>query len=51
LLAGCQFGKWDISSYAHNVADKEYDAPGYQGGFVTIYSPPREIGVRVGWRM
>jgi len=51
LTVGYQRGDWDISAYAHNVANKTYDAPGYQGGFVTIYSPPREVGLRVTWRM
>jgi len=51
LTLGWQHRHWDISAYAHNLTDKEYDAPGYQGGFVTIYSPPREYGLRVTWRM
>jgi len=51
LVVGYQRAGWDIAAYARNAADKTYDATGYQGGTVTVYSPPREIGVRVGWRM
>jgi len=51
LTVGYQRGDWEIAAYAHNLANKTYDAPGYQGGFVTIYSPPREVGLRVTWRM
>jgi len=48
---GYQYSNWDISTYLHNAADKTYDATGYQGGTVTIYSPPREFGVRVTWKL
>lgn len=51
LVAGYQYKNWEIAAYAHNVADKTYDAVGYQGGYVTVYSPPREVGVRLTWRM
>ncbi|CAM4297493.1 TonB-dependent receptor [Kerstersia similis] len=51
LVAGYQRGDWEIAAYVNNLADKTYDAAGYQGGYVTIYSPPREIGARLTWRM
>jgi len=51
LAAGYQQGHWEIAAYAHNANNRTYDAPGYQGGFVTIYSPPREVGLRVTWRL
>ena len=51
LVAGYQLGDWELAAYADNVADKQYDAVGYQNGFVTIYSPPREVGVRFTWRL
>jgi iron complex outermembrane receptor protein len=35
----------------NNAADKTYDAVGYQNGFVTVYSPPREVGLRLTWRL
>ena len=50
LVAGYQRGKWEIAAYANNVADKRYDAVGYNGRY-TIYSPPREVGARLTWRM
>jgi len=51
LLAGYRHGDWDVTLYANNIADRTYDAVGYQNGFVTVYSPPREVGLRVTWRM
>ena len=51
LTAGYQQGDWEISAYINNLTDKRYDAVGYQGGFVTVYSPPREAGLRLTWRM
>ncbi|KXU37523.1 TonB-dependent receptor [Cephaloticoccus primus] len=51
LVAGYQLGDWEIAAYANNVADETYDANGYQGNTVTIYSPPREIGLRMTWRL
>jgi len=51
MVLGYEQGGWDISAYGHNIANKKYDAPGYQGGFVTIYSPPGEVGLRLTWRM
>lgn len=49
--AGYQFEQWEIAGYANNIADQRYDAVGYQGGYVTVYSPPREMGVRLTWRL
>ncbi len=51
LLAGYRRGNWDLAAYVNNAADKTYDAVGYQNGFVTVYSPPRELGVRLTWRL
>jgi len=50
-MAGYQRGDWDISAYVKNAANKTYDAVGYQNGFVTVFSPPREVGMRLTWRM
>ncbi|WP_339718847.1 TonB-dependent receptor [Marinomonas primoryensis] len=38
--------KTKISAYVNNVNNREYDAVGYQNGYVTVYSPPREYGVK-----
>jgi len=51
LASGFMHGDFDFSVYAKNLNDKTFDAVGYQNGFVTVYSPPREIGLRVMWRM
>ncbi|OCX15670.1 TonB-dependent receptor [Stutzerimonas xanthomarina] len=51
LVAGYQRGNWEVAAYADNVTDQRYDAVGYQNGFVTVYSPPREAGLRLSWRM
>jgi iron complex outermembrane receptor protein len=51
LQAGRSFGPYELSAYVRNVANKRYDAVGFQNGIVTVYSPPREIGLRLTWRM
>lgn len=51
LVAGYPFGHWEVATYANNVANKKYDAVGYNAGYYTVYSPPREVGVRLTWRM
>ncbi|MCQ4298059.1 TonB-dependent receptor [Pseudomonas stutzeri] len=51
LVAGYQRGNWEIAAYADNATDQRYDAVGYQNGFVTVYSPPREAGLRLTWRL
>lgn len=50
MTAGYQYDKWEVTAYVNNLADKRYDAVGYQNGFVTVYSPPRELGLRLTWR-
>lgn len=51
LAVGYRVGAWDVSGYVNNLADRRYDAVGYQNGYVTVYSPSREVGVRLTWRM
>lgn len=51
LSAGKTWGAFELSAYVHNLADRRYDAVGYQNGIVTVYSPPREVGMRLTWRM
>ncbi|MDX5627202.1 MULTISPECIES: TonB-dependent receptor [unclassified Brenneria] len=38
-----------LSAYGQNVTDKHYDAVGYMNGNVTVYNPPRELGMRVSY--
>ncbi|VVS94542.1 TonB-dependent receptor [Desulfoluna spongiiphila] len=40
----------DIYLYADNLLDEEYNAIGYFGGVYNVYSPPREVGVKVACR-
>lgn len=51
LIAGYTHGNWELAAYANNIANKTYDAVGYQNGFVTVYSPAREVGLRLTWRL
>lgn len=51
LVSGYRLDGWEIAAYANNVANKKYDAVGYNAGHYTIYSPPREVGMRLTWRM
>ena len=48
---GRSFGPFELSAYVRNAANKRYDAVGFQNGIVTVYSPPRELGLRLTWRM
>ena len=47
---GYEAEHFDIYLYAKNLFDKEYDSDGYYGGFYTIYSAPREIGLQAVYR-
>ncbi|WP_437880016.1 TonB-dependent receptor [Pseudomonas sp. LRF_L74] len=49
LLAGYRLQNWELAAYANNLTEQRYDAVGYQNGFVTVYSPPREFGLRLTW--
>ncbi|HBP28167.1 TonB-dependent receptor [Advenella sp. S44] len=51
LTAGYAGKNWEVAAYVNNAANKKYDAVGYQNGFVTVYSPPREVGMRLTWRL
>lgn len=51
LVVGYPFGQWEVAAYANNTLNKKYDAEGYNAGYYTIYSPPREVGARLTWRM
>lgn len=51
LSAGYARGPWEIAAYLRNAADRRHDAVGYLNGQVVVYSPPREFGLRLTWRM
>ncbi|MGK5012444.1 hypothetical protein [Janthinobacterium sp. MDB2-8] len=38
-----------VSVSASKLADRRYDAVGYQNGIVTVVSPSREAGLRLRW--
>ncbi len=47
---GYEAESWDMYLYGKNILDEEYDIDGYFGGFFTIYSAPREIGLKLTYR-
>ena len=47
---GYEAEDFDIYLYAKNLFDKEYDSDEYYGGFYTIYSDPKEIGLQAVYR-
>lgn len=51
LAAGVTVRRVEVSAYVNNLANRRYDAVGYQNGIVTVYSPPREVGLRFTWRI
>lgn len=51
LSAGYAQGPWELAGYVRNAANRRYDAVGYLNGQVVVYSPPREVGVRLTWRI
>lgn len=42
---GRYLGDLEVVLYGRNLTDREYDAVGYQNGFVDVYSVPREWGL------
>lgn len=51
LDAAYTLGDVELSAYVRNAANKRYDAVGFLNGSTVIYSPPREIGLRLNWRL
>ncbi|PAU89523.1 TonB-dependent receptor [Pseudomonas sp. WN033] len=51
LNAGYEFANYGIAAYVKNAADKRYDAVGYLNGTARVYSPPRELGLRVSYEL
>lgn len=50
LMAGYSYGRTEWSAYVRNAGNKQYDTIGFLNGTTTIYSPPREFGLRMTWR-
>ena len=51
LTAGYDFSHYGISAYVNNAADKRYDAVGYLNGTTRVYSPGREVGLRLSYEL
>ncbi|KRW69636.1 TonB-dependent receptor [Pseudomonas sp. TTU2014-105ASC] len=51
LMTGYTHGRTELSAYVRNAGNKRYDTVGFLNGTTTIYSPPREFGLRMTWRM
>lgn len=51
LSAGYDFSHYGISAYVKNAADKRYDTVGYLNGTTRVYSPGREVGLRVSYEL
>ena len=51
MTLGYQWRDLDVSLYADNLTNKEYDAVGYLNGSVRIYSSPREYGLKVSYKL
>lgn len=47
---GYELDDINIYLYGKNILNKKYDADGYFGGFYTVYSEPREIGLKIDYR-
>ena len=51
ITLGYQWHDIDVSLFVDNLTNKKYDAVGYLNGSVRIYSPPREFGLKVSYKL
>ena len=51
LSAGYAWARTELTAYVNNAADKHYDVVGFPASTITLYSPPREVGLRLGFRL
>ena len=51
LSAGWRMGRTEISAWVRNAGNRRHDARGFPFANIVIYSPPRELGLRVIWRL
>ncbi|WP_320044321.1 TonB-dependent receptor [uncultured Desulfobacter sp.] len=47
---GYEAEHYDVYLYGKNIFDTEYDSEGYYGGYYTVYSDPREVGIQLTYR-
>lgn len=50
IKIGYETDACDVYFYAENLFDKEYNSDEYYESFITIYSPPREMGLKLAYR-
>lgn len=51
MSAGHTWGRTEVVVYVNNATDKRYDTVGFPGSTITVYSPPREAGIRLKWTL
>ena len=51
LAAGYAWTRTELTAYVNNAADKHYDVVGFPASTITIYSPPREAGLRLSFHL
>jgi len=51
LSAGHAWTRTELTAYVNNAADRHYDVIGFPASTITIYSPPREAGLRLSFRL
>jgi len=51
LSAGHTWGQTELTAYINNAANKHYDTFGFPTSTITMYSPPREFGLRLNWHL
>jgi iron complex outermembrane receptor protein len=51
LSAGRRWEQTQLTAYVNNATGKRYDTFGFPNSATTIYSPPREFGLRLSWHL
>ena len=51
LAAGYRQNNWELALYINNATNRQYDAIGYMNGYVSVYSAPREVALRLTWKI
>ncbi len=51
LAAGYRQDNWELALYLNNATNRQYDAVGYVNGYVSVYSQPREVALRLTWKI
>lgn len=51
LAAGYRQNNWELALYVNNATNRKYDAVGYMNGYVSVYSQPIEVALRMTWKI